>query len=526
MDRKESQEKPIKVLVNRTASEEVPINLGLIGHNMKLRARVYAWVLVLCMAAGICASMLYYQMTRRPQTLTSVVTLRYTGPNSEYIAAKKKGDADALKRLSPTGPVSQLITPDGGPLDLSMLTSSTVLRGALSGLTLSEPVTLDQLRSNLTVTRILTEESNRTKEILAGLKDLKEKNVYTKFEEAEITYQNAFVVTLSNGFGDETSRVKRFLKEEELRYLMNRVLDAFNDALVKQWADLKLPEDEFSVIIADQQELPETLYSLNTALENLYEYCAARPEDVQSYRSSRTGLSLSDWMDSLRAVQEIRVDSLEAGVYAGGLMTNREAVRRFFRYRLSALQSELDQVKETIAANENLLKNYQNNEMQVTVKEGEGARGTRVTTAYYNNLVYQQQQAFEQAAALGLRIAEVESRLDRLQAVTALGSGAELEAAAAELETALAASREIYEGVRDHMEELFESPLYTIYADHSEPQDTGRSALRTLLVMLFLGAAAGAVIGIALWVLAALALEYRKHREARERAEGKEAAAE
>ena len=46
------------------------------------------------------------------------------------------------------------------------------------------------------------------------------------------------------------------------------------------------------------------------------------------------------------------------------------------------------------------------------------------------------------------------------------------------------------------------------------------------VIAQYLGATAGAVVGIALWVLAALALEYRKHREARERAEGKEAAAE
>ena len=48
----------INVVVNRPDSDEVEIDLGRVFHTMKLKRRLYAWVLVLCLVAGICAPLL------------------------------------------------------------------------------------------------------------------------------------------------------------------------------------------------------------------------------------------------------------------------------------------------------------------------------------------------------------------------------------------------------------------------------------------------------------------------------------
>ena len=48
----------INLVVKRPDSEETTIDLGRVFHTMKLKRRVFAWVLVLCMVLGICAPLL------------------------------------------------------------------------------------------------------------------------------------------------------------------------------------------------------------------------------------------------------------------------------------------------------------------------------------------------------------------------------------------------------------------------------------------------------------------------------------
>ena len=52
----------IQLVVNHTGEEEDTIDLGNVFHNMKLRKRLVAWVLVLCLVLGICIPLLLYQI--------------------------------------------------------------------------------------------------------------------------------------------------------------------------------------------------------------------------------------------------------------------------------------------------------------------------------------------------------------------------------------------------------------------------------------------------------------------------------
>ena len=144
----------IQLVMNAPESDETTIDLGRVFHNVKLKSRIFAWVLVLCILVGLCAPLLMYQLNKPELTVTSVVTLRY--------------GTDNLK------------APDGSDLDLTAVTSSPVLQKALDGLVLSEPVTIETLRNNLRVTRVLTEASSRDREILAGMADTKDKELYNR----------------------------------------------------------------------------------------------------------------------------------------------------------------------------------------------------------------------------------------------------------------------------------------------------------------------------------------------------------
>ena len=123
----------INLIVKRPETEEVAINLGRVFYNMKVKSRIYAWVLVLCMLVGICAPLLLYQFTRPMLTVSSVVTLRYNVSTDE----KDGKHSDFTKAQETEELVSTLVDPKGEPLDLNTLTSASVLQKAVGGLELS-----------------------------------------------------------------------------------------------------------------------------------------------------------------------------------------------------------------------------------------------------------------------------------------------------------------------------------------------------------------------------------------------------
>ena len=72
MDQNERQESrltidkdaQINVVVNTPGDGEDTIDLGNVFHNVKLKSRVFAWVLILCMVIGLIAPLLLYQHRR------------------------------------------------------------------------------------------------------------------------------------------------------------------------------------------------------------------------------------------------------------------------------------------------------------------------------------------------------------------------------------------------------------------------------------------------------------------------------
>ncbi len=487
MDNLEKDAKQIQLVVNNSGAEETTIDLGRVFHNAKLKSRIFAWVLVVCLLVGVSAPLLLYQFNKPELTVTSVVTLRY--------------GTDTLE------------APDGSALDLTVVTSAPVLQKALDGLNLSRNISIEQLRANMTVTRVLTDESSRTREILAGLADAKNAEVYERMEETELEYQNRFIVSLTNGFGDPQnpeSTVKYDLKDEELRIVLNRILDAYNDTLIRQYADVRLPEDLVSLIDVEEMDLPEILDSLSDALDSLLAYCDEQSDEAKAYRSWQTGRSLNEWMEAVRSVQSVNIDYLDAYVYSKGLMRDRDTVALTYRYRLRTLNSDLDKISESVEKTETLIKDYKNNEVLVSMQESDSTRTTQMTTAYYNDLVLQQMKNYETAASLRTEIAETQNKLERLEIYTTRGELASIEA---ELNSAIEAVRELQDSIRAHMTELFDSPIFTTYTEHSAPQGRLQNFLAANAKKMIIGGVAGAVIACGLWFLAALAPEFRRGRE-------------
>lgn len=511
-------DRQIQLVVNNS-QEEHTIDLGNVIHNMKLRRRLFAWVLVLCLTVGICAPLLLYQFTKAPLTVSSVVTLRYEAPELKA----RNGLRNGTLRLQDVKfePVWDLTAPDGFDLDLNQITSSYVLQTALNGMNLSKPISAAALGANISIQTVLTEESQRIREALAGLAALNNADAYRQLPSAEMKYQNRFVVSLKNGFSDDPeSRVKTVLKDTELKLLLDRILTVYNEYLVRTYADVKLPDDVFSIIDIQDLDVLDSLDQLRTGLDELYDYCDAKTDTVKAYRSWKTGRSLTDWMETLQTFKSIDVDYLYAMVSENAITRDKTALLTSWKYMLRMAQSDLERTNVNISEIEKLLKSYKNDEVFISMQESDAAKSTKTATEYYNNLILQQTEYYEKAAELKTSIADYTDRITRLDTKTRTDVTKTVED---ELAHTKESAQNLYSGIRAHMEELFSSQMYTTYEDHSAAQGREKSFLEANMKKMIIGGVAGAIIACGLWFLAAMLPELSTNRKEKEY--GKEAAA-
>ncbi len=124
-------------------------------------------------------------------------------------------------------------------------------------------------------------------------------------------------------------------------------------------------------------------------------------------------------------------------------------------------------------------------------------------------------------ATLETTIADLQDKLVNLRGDVTVADTALLEETKGELRKVMASSYSIYESIRNHMEELFESSFYTNYAEHTAAMGTLPNFLTANLKKIIIGAVVGLVVACGLWFLAGLAPEFRRGRKDEET--GKEA---
>ena len=153
------------------------------------------------------------------------------------------------------------------------------------------------------------------------------------------------------------------------------------------------------------------------------------------------------------------------------------------------------------------------------MQESDAAKSTRTTTDYYNELILQQTQNYDKAKELKITVADYTERILRLEDAKETEVTDIIEE---ELTRSVSTAQSLYDQIRDHMEELFESPLYTTYEEHSMPQGKLQNFLAASAKKMLIGAAVGMIIACVLWFLAGLSPEFSKNRKAPKT--GKEAA--
>ena len=482
----------ISVTLNRQEeTEENTIDLSRVFFTMKKKKRLFAWVLVLCMLVGVCAPLVLAQFSGTPLTVSSLVTLNY-GTNG-------------------------IKAPDGSELDLNQLTSSYVLQNALNSMELSQPLTVSVLKNNIRIERILSENSRRQQEVASSMIADKNNGAYTQVQGVKLDYTSQFIVTLTNAFGDEDSRKKLYLKDDELQLLLDRILESYNGYMVKTYADMKLPDDKISVIDSETLDIRQELDQLRNAMNGLYSYCTEKNADIRAYRSWRTGLSLNDIAVMIDEVREMNIQYLYSYVYTNSIVEDGDDVLTDYRYQLRVAELRKDTIEQNIRDNDSILADYKNDSIFVSMQESDATKSTTVTTDYYNQLVMEQADNYRLKASNRESISDLE---DKISQMTENADSGMLALAKEEMAGALAVSRQAYGILCDHMNEIMNTAFYTDYILYSASEGKAKSFLAAASRRMIIGAVLGAVIGCGIWFLAGLLPEFRYRGDS---ADGKEA---
>ena len=496
----------INVVLNQPASDDndIEINLIRIFDRMKFTKRLYAWILLLCIVVGICAPLLIYQFTNPPLSVSSVATLDYNV------------DGSAVKGLT---------APDGTALDLTQILSSYVLQNAMDGLHLSTPITISNLRSNIKIERVLTESSRREQEIAAQMREDKNNDAFDLMQNVSLTYDNKFIVSLTNGFGDEDSKKKIFLLDSELRLLLNRIMESYNDYLVQTYPNLKLPDDTFGVIDAERMDILECLDQLRSASDELYSYVESLPSNIRTYRSWNTGKNLNDLIQILRTYREVDINYLYSYVYINSIAKDKQNLLLKYEYQHRNAQNSMDALNKNIDTVASILKNYKNDEIVVAREESDSSKITSTPTDYFNRLVMQQVSNYKQATNIQIRIEELDEKIEKLSSPNS-PSFYELESKdriTYELNRAVDNCRHIYSQIKAQMEEIQTNPLYTSYIESTNAAGEEEGFLSKNIKNIIIGTIAGVLIGCGIWFLSALFPEFKQSNSKKEN--GKEVAA-
>ena len=488
----------INVVVNRTSDEDDAVSLLHVLGFMKKRAGFFVWVIALFVVVGVCLPLIISQLSKESLRAVSVVTLDYDVVDTTN------------PRITPTPrPVTDLTAPDGTPLDLSGLTSAYVLQSALDGLTLSEELTVAVLRDNIHVDRILTEDSRRQQEVASKMLADKNGAAYSQLQSVKLTYVNQFVVSIDNGFSTDLDNEKKkvYLRDDELRLLLNRILESYDSYLAMTYADLKIPGDEIGVIDTEGLDIMESLDLLQASVNGLYAFCDAQPDAVKDYRSYRDGRSLRDLMETLQTVSDVNVNYLSSHVYANSIAKDTDAMLSKYRYTLRETESKLDVVKDTIATTKEMIAAYKPDRILLSSQENDSVRTTYVTTDYYNQLMISQAENYQKAAELEVEINTIKEKIANLEKGSTNGKA---EQAKAELAEAVKTCHDVYVSVREQMEEIMGSAFYTRYADASAAQGKQESFLTANAKGMVIGAVLGALLACGWWFVNAFAAEMKR----------------
>lgn len=262
--------------------------------------------------------------------LAGAFFMRYASNNQAYTAqAVIKYTYDAA---------SEGLTPNGEPLDVSEIFSSTVVKEAIERLGYS--VNVDTIRSGGTVTGITPAEVQTRQDALAE-----------KGEEVEEYYPTEYTVKLTVG----SSRSAEFA-----RLMLDEILSCYFASFGEKYVDYSTIPNNAENVLAGGYDYIEQAEILSNSVDEIIAQLGSRQSAAPDFTSSRTGLSVSDLFDEYSYIQSVRIPYLFSEILGERLTQNREILLKKYQERYANYMLTSGTDGDKVASVKEVIESYGN----------------------------------------------------------------------------------------------------------------------------------------------------------------------
>ncbi len=486
LDKKDASQK-VELYVNHQSEGDGEISLVNVFRNMGAKKKVFLRLVAILLIVGLIVPLFMAEISQKSSDASAVVKLTYENVDGETDEEKK---------------------PD------RLNFSSSVISAALDETKLKDSLSVSRVEANLKIEQLLTEAVRQRIEVLQEQIKASGSTVGQATSIA-LQYEDTYIVTLNNGFGEENSSKKIYLTSAEISDLLNNIIKEYNNYLYETKADYDLPEGDLSDAATGDLDYLESLDLIKTVMTTFKNYCDEKAELYPDYTSASSGLTFNDLSNVISSFNDVDLSYLSATLISGGVSKTPVDLLNRFVYSLRNAKLELSKVEGNIASIQKIINEYQNEKISVTGSEEKEKQSATITTDYYNDLVLAQVDLYDQQAELDQTIADLEKRVVAFGAEV---SPEDLAKADAEFNRVFANATEVYDLVIDYAKEFINSDtivngfMNTTSAQTKSVNFFSSSNIKKAVI----GGVAGAVIACCLWFAAGFIEEFRK--EGRENA--------
>ncbi len=463
----------------RVQIQETEIDLLNIFTYMKLSRSVFVWLIIAFVTLGVFLPYTYGLYSTHTPSVYAVISYEY-------------------------GAAGDMKTPDGRTLDVTLLSSSNIIANAIKKSRLPQQINPVDVANNIHIKHVLTGESKQRKEILEKVGS--EKATTTSPLEyiadmqaaASYSYRNRYIIQLDNKYGET------YLSGEEMEELLNNIIAEYKSYFYANYGSFRLPDNTIKDIDIEELDYIEWLDNMTDVLNSLSAYCTAMNKTgFATYRSVEKGFTFNDINRLITLTKETRIDYLYSFVYYNYLAKNSDNVVTRYSYTLRNLERDLSVLNENITTGANIIENYRINNILIS-RQGNGEDGgnsikAKSVTDYYNNLILEQAERYDEKAALLVRMNAIRDKIDGFSNKAGYASRAAI--AEEEIRDINELCLRIYNLVEGLSNEIVNSESFSgAYITSIDASYTGGFLSENLKNMM-MGAAIGALAAFAAWVL-------------------------
>ncbi len=472
----------VELLISRNPEQQgqdgTVIDLVRLFSTMKKRRGIYLRVCAALILIGMAAALFVNTAFPPHPAAKAIITLNYEGA--------EEGRA-----------------PDGGLLETDALKNTYVVSTALSSVELSKELPPAAVAANLKIERILSDETKKELEAISGM-DAKTNDYYEAVKALKLVYTNKIVVTLDNGFtvGEDTLTIP----DSELATLLDRIIDAFREWMVTEYADATRPEIFLDTGRDVGNDYLEQLERLSSFLNSLRTFASTRSNNFPEFRSSANGLSFADIRTMIDREASVETDNIQAHVYLNSISVDPSLILDTLNFELDELKIQRSEKLEDITTVETAIETFKNEQIDILRQEGQTSMTTTISTDYYNSLVIKHTDLLAELSAVNRKITQIEDRIAGYQSAAAATS-AEKNEIEKKIEAACRNCNTIAGLLNDLNEELISSGGFA--ASMTNSVSSLVKDKNSLIKAVGVGVGAGAAAGLVVWFANALILELK-----------------